>query len=206
MNEPSASMNPKAERAESAEEVFARIQRRRGMLNATDADMLPPSGAGDDTMSTPPADSDNETLRAGHGSTPGTRSESALIPTRRSQRRRHDDEHRDILPSTASDHASLSRRPADGDATRREESHALVPLRLSESVWGDEDDAIDLDPGFPRSKTFRTLVRHPELALAIALPTAYLALRSRAIRRTAYQVGKFAAKQQLWKQVRRFTG
>ncbi|MDO5103234.1 MAG: hypothetical protein Q4D91_10110 [Lautropia sp.] len=188
MNDHSASMNPKAEPAESAEDVFARIQRRRGVLNATDADMLP--------------DGHHERTAADEADATAEPHDATRISRRASQNGRH----HDIMPVPASADQSATSHSADAESGRHGESNALVPLRLSESVWGDEDDEIDMDPGFPRSKTFRTLIRRPELALAVALPTAYLALRSRTIRRTAYQVGKFAAKQQLWKQVRRFTG
>lgn len=187
MNDHSASTNPKAEQAESAQEVFARIQRRRGVLNATDANMLPDGHQ-------PGTAADEATINPEGQDTP-------LIPERGQQPDR--DETITAL-SAAEDHHDIS-PPTHRESTRHDDAHALVPLRLSESVWGDEDNEIDMDPGFPRSKIFQTLVRYPELALAVALPTAYLALRSRTIRRTAFQVGKFAAKQQLWKQVRRFT-
>lgn len=62
-----------------------------------------------------------------------------------------------------------------------------------------------LDNGFPRSKTFRFLLRNPEITLLASLPLAHLLLRSPAIRRTALQLGRFTLRQQVWKQVRRFT-
>lgn len=177
MNEQPASTPPTGQ-DESAEEVFNRIQRRRGMLSATDADILSDGKPGIDKAE------DTEDVE---GDT-----------TRRAQAARHDVSSRHDIDQDQTD-TMIKRHHHD-------DTHSLLPLRISESVWDDDGDYIDMDPGFPRSRTFQTLVRHPQLALAVAAPVAYLALRSAAIRRTAFQVGKFAAKQQLWKQVRRFTG
>ncbi|MDO4682874.1 MAG: hypothetical protein Q4B17_08805 [Lautropia sp.] len=190
MNEPSPST---ADQAESAEEIFARIQRRRGMLDATDARILPTGKSGADALAVTegptPADDAERPAAPGHGDTNG-----------RDDAGPHPDTDQDPIETMRNRHHRNARSPLPDD------THELVPFRMSESVWDDDGDYIDMDPGFPRSRTFRTLCRHPELALAVALPVAYLALRSAVIRRTAFQVGKFAVKQQMWKQVRRFTG
>lgn len=104
----------------------------------------------------------------------------------------------------AREQASPDGMPASGAADSASHRNMLPVLHAS-ARQHDDAEWSDADPGFPRSKTFRTIIRHPGLTLLALLPVAQFALRSRTVQRTAAEIGKFVVKQQMWKHVRRFT-
>lgn len=89
------------------------------------------------------------------------------------------------------------------------------PLLVDEDGTPIDEDAPDFrDDGrprdsFPRSKTMQALLRYPTLTtavgLAVAVPMATLVLRTPAARQTLLRIGKFAAEQEVWKYVRKLS-
>ncbi|MDO5057563.1 MAG: hypothetical protein Q4E06_09595 [Lautropia sp.] len=174
MSDKPSSPAPSAAQAETAEDVFARIQRRRGdtaeLIHADDAQHASDAG---------------EPLPGKGHATVGETDEVLPPDDAPLAGRRVGDEHQayDDIGVRHLSAANLDDYPGQ-----------LLPVLRQPD-----------DPGFPRSKTFRFLLRNPELAILAAIPVAQLALRSRTLRRAAYQAGKFKLKQHAWKQVRRLT-
>lgn len=169
MSDKASSSNTPADSPETAEDIFARIQQRRG---------IPLAEAG---QASTPALAEGQTERlVVEEADPAVKPADAPVA-----QRRLDEEHQ-----AYDDFAARRVSARDGE---------LLPVLRRLPM----DDPFE--PGFPRSKTFRFLLRNPGIVLLASLPVAHFALRSRTVRRTAFQLGKFTLKQQAWKQVRRFT-
>ena len=234
MNDEKPNM-PRSSRAdETAEDIFARIQRRRALAmngnntergalrhERTSSEAHPAAVAGEslaDILRRAAAKEASaphgagsahgpgheQTGAAGHGNTPRSPEGSAGAGTTGS------------TGSTGSTNNSafsnFRGKTASGPRTRPPVDY---PLLVDEDGTPIDEDAPDFrDNGvprdsFPRSKTMQALLRYPTLTtavgLAVAVPMATLVLRTPAARQTLLRIGKFAAEQEVWKYVRKLS-
>lgn len=216
---------------ETAESVFARIQRRRQAERAQHA-----AGQTGGVPPEPPAGTDaadslrdireaidrlkaEQAATAGRGSRPhpssapgtghaGTRAHAFGQPPRRPEASR--------WQSSADPTATRQADPIDpAGATRFHHS----ALHDAEFIDVDEDGnplpppgarhspgnaGFQASPdGFPRSKTLRLLLKHPEIALLVAVPAASVLLRSAATRKALFRLGKIYGQREVWRAVDR---
>ena len=228
MNDEKQNM-PRSSRAdETAEDIFARIQRRRTLAmngNNTERGALRQEGASSETRPTAVAGEsladilrraaakeasaphgagsahDEQTGAAGHGNSPRRPEGSASAGTTEHTGSGNNSAFRNFRGNTAS--GPRTRPPVD------------YPLLVDEDGTPIDEDAPDFrDDGrprhsFPRSKTMQALLRYPTLTtavgLAVAVPMATMVLRTPAARQTLLRIGKFAAEQEVWKYVRKLS-
>ena len=213
---------------ETAEDIFARIQRRRTLAmngNNTERGALRQEGASSETRPTAVAGEsladilrraaakeasaphgagsahDEQTGAAGHGNSPRRPEGSASAGTTEHTGSGNNSAFRNFRGNTAS--GPRTRPPVD------------YPLLVDEDGTPIDEDAPDFrDDGrprdsFPRSKTMQALLRYPTLTtavgLAVAVPMATMVLRTPAARQTLLRIGKFAAEQEVWKYVRKLS-
>jgi hypothetical protein len=231
MNDEQLNM-PRSSRAdETAEDIFARIQRRRALAmngnntergalrhEAASSEAHPTAVAGESLAdilrraaakeASAPHDAGSahgpgheQTGAAGHGNTPRSPEGSAGAGSTGSTGSTNNSAFSNFRGKTAS--GPRTRPPVD------------YPLLVDEDGTPIDEDAPDFrDDGrprdsFPRSKTMQALLRYPTLTtavgLAVAVPMATLVLRTPAARQTLLRIGKFAAEQEVWKYVRKLS-
>ena len=228
MNDEQLNMTRSSRADETAEDIFARIQRRRALAmngNNTERGALRHEGASSETRPTAVAGEsladilrraaakeasaphgagsahDEQTGAAGHGNSPRRPEGSASAGTTEHTGSGNNSAFRNFRGNTAS--GPRTRPPVD------------YPLLVDEDGTPIDEDAPDFrDDGrprdsFPRSKTMQALLRYPTLTtavgLAVAVPMATLVLRTPAARQTLLRIGKFAAEQEVWKYVRKLS-
>ena len=228
MNDEQLNMSRSSRTDETAEDIFARIQRRRTLAmngNNTERGALRQEGASSETRPTAVAGEsladilrraaakeasaphgagsahDEQTGAAGHGNSPRRPEGSASAGTTEHTGSGNNSAFRNFRGNTAS--GPRTRPPVD------------YPLLVDEDGTPIDEDAPDFrDDGrprdsFPRSKTMQALLRYPTLTtavgLAVAVPMATLVLRTPAARQTLLRIGKFAAEQEVWKYVRKLS-
>ena len=231
MNDEQLNM-PRSSRAdETAEDIFARIQRRRALAmngNNTERGALRHEAASSEAHPTAVAgESLADILRRaaakeasaphGAGSAHGPGHEQTGAAGRDDRPRSPEGR-----PGTgATGHTghgnntafrNFRGNTASGPRTRPPVDY---PLLVDEDGTPIDEDAPDFrDNGrprdsFPRSKTMQALLRYPTLTtavgLAVAVPMATLVLRTPAARQTLLRIGKFAAEQEVWKYVRKLS-
>ena len=231
MNDEQLNMTRSSRADETAEDIFARIQRRRALAmngNNTERGALRQEGASSEAR---PAAVAGESLadilrRAaakeasaphGAGSAHGPGHEQTGAAGRDdSPRSPEGSAGAGSTGSTGSTNNSafsnFRGKTASGPRTRPPVDY---PLLVDEDGTPIDEDAPDFrDDGrprdsFPRSKTMQALLRYPTLTtavgLAVAVPMATLVLRTPAARQTLLRIGKFAAEQEVWKYVRKLS-
>lgn len=231
MNDEKPNM-PRSSRAdETAEDIFARIQRRRALAmngnntergalrhEGTSSEAHPAAVAGEslaDILRRAAAKEASAPHGAGSAHGPGHEQTGAAD---------RDDSPRSPEGSAgtgATKHtgsrnnsafSNFRSKTASGPRTRPPVDY---PLLVDEDGTPIDEDAPDFrDNGvprdsFPRSKTMQALLRYPTLTtavgLAVAVPMATLVLRTPAARQTLLRIGKFAAEQEVWKYVRKLS-
>ena len=231
MNDEQLNM-PRSSRAdETAEDIFARIQRRRALTmngNNTERGALRHEGASNEAH---PAAVAGESLadilrRAaakeasaphGAGSAHGPGHEQTGAADRDdSPRSAEGSATTGATERTGSSNNSAFRNFRGNTASEpRTRPPVDYPLLVDEDGTPIDEDAPDFrDDGrprdsFPRSKTMQALLRYPTLTtavgLAVAVPMATMVLRTPAARQTLLRIGKFAAEQEVWKYVRKLS-
>ena len=231
MNDEQLNMSRSSRADETAEDIFARIQRRRTLAmngNNTERGALRQEGASSEARpaavagesladilrraaakeASAPHDAGSahgpgheQTGAAGHGNTPRSPEGSAGAGSTGSTGSTNNSAFSNFRGKTAS--GPRTRPPVD------------YPLLVDEDGTPIDEDAPDFrDDGrprdsFPRSKTMQALLRYPTLTtavgLAVAVPMATLVLRTPAARQTLLRIGKFAAEQEVWKYVRKLS-
>ena len=228
MNDEQLNMSRSSRADETAEDIFARIQRRRTLAmngNNTERGALRQEGASSEARPAAVAGEsladilrraaakeasaphgagsahDEQTGAAGHGNSPRRPEGSASAGTTEHTGSGNNSAFRNFRGNTAS--GPRTRPPVD------------YPLLVDEDGTPIDEDAPDFrDDGrprdsFPRSKTMQALLRYPTLTtavgLAVAVPMATLVLRTPAARQTLLRIGKFAAEQEVWKYVRKLS-
>ena len=228
MNDEQLNMSRSSRADETAEDIFARIQRRRTLAmygNNSERGALRQEGASSETRPTAVAGEsladilrraaakeasaphgagsahDEQTGAAGHGNSPRRPEGSASAGTTEHTGSGNNSAFRNFRGNTAS--GPRTRPPVD------------YPLLVDEDGTPIDEDAPDFrDDGrprdsFPRSKTMQALLRYPTLTtavgLAVAVPMATMVLRTPAARQTLLRIGKFAAEQEVWKYVRKLS-
>lgn len=228
MNDDKPNMPRSSRTDETAEDIFARIQRRRALAmngNNTERGALRHEGASNEAHPSAVAGEsladilrraaakeasaphgagsahDEQTGAAGHGNSPRRPEGSASAGTT---------EHTGSTNNSA--FSNFRGKTASGPRTRPPVDY---PLLVDEDGTPIDEDAPDFrDDGrprdsFPRSKTMQALLRYPTLTtavgLAVAVPMATLVLRTPAARQTLLRIGKFAAEQEVWKYVRKLS-
>lgn len=231
MNDEQLNMTRSSRADETAEDIFARIQRRRALAmngNSTERGALRHEGASSETRPTAVAgESLADILRRaaakeasaphGAGSAHDPRHDQTGAADRGgSPRSAEGSATTGAAERTGSDNNSAFRNfrgnTASGPRTRPPVDY---PLLVDEDGTPIDEDAPDFrDDGrprdsFPRSKTMQALLRYPTLTtavgLAVAVPMATLVLRTPAARQTLLRIGKFAAEQEVWKYVRKLS-
>lgn len=212
---------------ETAESVFARIQRRRQAERARHADGQtglppePPSGpdAADSLRDIREA---IDRLKAEQAAAAGRSSRphpSASTRTGSTGAQAHT-----FGQNTGKPHAYTWRQA--GAKTSAEQADPAGPTRYHHSALHDaefidvDEDGNPLPPpdprnpsgsarfqanpdGFPRSRTLRLLLKHPEIALLVAVPAASVMLRSAATRKALFRLGKLYGEREVWRAVDR---
>ena len=231
MNDEQLNMSRSSRADETAEDIFARIQRRRTLAmngNNTERGALRQEGASSEARPAAVAGESladilrraaakeasaphgagsahgpghEQTGAAGHGNTPRSPEGSAGAGSTGSTGSTNNSAFSNFRGKTAS--GPRTRPPVD------------YPLLVDEDGTPIDEDAPDFrDDGrprdsFPRSKTMQALLRYPTLTtavgLAVAVPMATLVLRTPAARQTLLRIGKFAAEQEVWKYVRKLS-
>ena len=231
MNDEQLNMSRSSRADETAEDIFARIQRRRTLAmngNNTERGALRQEGASSETRPTAVAgESLADILRraaakeasaphgAGSAHGPGHEQTGAAG---RDDRPRSPEGRPGTGATGHTGHGNNSAfrnfrgNTASGPRTRPPVDY---PLLVDEDGTPIDEDAPDFrDDGrprdsFPRSKTMQALLRYPTLTtavgLAVAVPMATLVLRTPAARQTLLRIGKFAAEQEVWKYVRKLS-
>lgn len=231
MNDEQLNMSRSSRADETAEDIFARIQRRRTLAmngNNTERGALRQEGASSETRPTAVAgESLADILRRaaakeasaphGAGSAHGPGHEQTGVAGRDDRPR--SPEGRPGTGATGhtghgnnSAFSNFRGKTASGPRTRPPVDY---PLLVDEDGTPIDEDAPDFrDDGrprdsFPRSKTMQALLRYPTLTtavgLAVAVPMATMVLRTPAARQTLLRIGKFAAEQEVWKYVRKLS-
>ena len=228
MNDEQPNMTRSSRADETAEDIFARIQRRRALaMNGTNTERSALQQEGASSEAHPAAVAgesladilrraaakeasaphgagsahDEQTGAAGHGNSPRRPEGSASAGTTEHTGSGNNSAFRNFRGNTAS--GPRTRPPVD------------YPLLVDEDGTPIDEDAPDFrDDGrprdsFPRSKTMQALLRYPTLTtavgLAVAVPMATMVLRTPAARQTLLRIGKFAAEQEVWKYVRKLS-
>lgn len=231
MNDEQPNMNRSSRADETAEDIFARIQRRRALaMNGTNTERSALQQEGPSSETHPAAvagesladilrraaakeasaphgagsahgPGHEQTGAAGHGNTPRSPEGRPGAGATGHTGHGNNSAFRNFRSSTAS--GPRTRPPVD------------YPLLVDEDGTPIDEDAPDFrDDGrprdsFPRSKTMQALLRYPTLTtavgLAVAVPMATLVLRTPAARQTLLRIGKFAAEQEVWKYVRKLS-
>ena len=234
MNDEQLNMTRSSRADETAEDIFARIQRRRALAmngNNTERGALRHEGASSEAHPTAVAgESLADILRRaaakeasaphGAGSAHGPRHEQTGVAGRDDRPRSPEGSagagttgHTERTGNTNNSAFRNCRgKTASGPRTRPPVDY---PLLVDEDGTPIDEDAPDFrDDGrprdsFPRSKTMQALLRYPTLTtavgLAVAVPMATLVLRKPAARQTLLRIGKFAAEQEVWKYVRKLS-
>ena len=231
MNDEQLNM-PRSSRAdETAEDIFARIQRRRALAmngnntergalrhEAASSEAHPTAVAGEslaDILRRAAAKEASAPHGAGSAHGPGHEQTGAAG---RDDRPRSPEGRPGTGATGHTGHGNNSAfrnfrgNTASGPRTRPPVDY---PLLVDEDGTPIDEDAPDFrDDGqpndsFPRSKTMQALLRYPTLTtavgLAVAVPMATLVLRTPAARQTLLRIGKFAAEQEVWKYVRKLS-
>ena len=231
MNDEQLNM-PRSSRAdETAEDIFARIQRRRALAmngnntergalrhEGTSSEAHPAAVAGEslaDILRRAAAKEASAPHGAGSAHGPGHEQTGAAG---RDDRPRSPEGRPGTGATGHTGHGNNSAfrnfrgNTASGPRTRPPVDY---PLLVDEDGTPIDEDAPDFrDNGrprdsFPRSKTMQALLRYPTLTtavgLAVAVPMATLVLRTPAARQTLLRIGKFAAEQEVWKYVRKLS-
>jgi hypothetical protein len=231
MNDEQLNM-PRSSRAdETAEDIFARIQRRRALAmngnntergalrhEAASSEAHPTAVAGEslaDILRRAAAKEASAPHGAGSAHGPGHEQTGAAG---RDDRPRSPEGRPGTGATGHTGHGNNSAfrnfrgNTASGPRTRPPVDY---PLLVDEDGTPIDEDAPDFrDNGrprdsFPRSKTMQALLRYPTLTtavgLAVAVPMATLVLRTPAARQTLLRIGKFAAEQEVWKYVRKLS-
>ena len=231
MNDEKPNM-PRSSRAdETAEDIFARIQRRRALAmngnntergalrhEAASSEAHPTAVAGEslaDILRRAAAKEASAPHGAGSAHGPGHEQTGAAG---RDDRPRSPEGRPGTGATGHTGHGNNSAfrnfrgNTASGPRTRPPVDY---PLLVDEDGTPIDEDAPDFrDNGrprdsFPRSKTMQALLRYPTLTtavgLAVAVPMATLVLRTPAARQTLLRIGKFAAEQEVWKYVRKLS-
>ncbi len=231
MNDEKQNM-PRSSRAdETAEDIFARIQRRRALaMNGTNTERSalqqegrsreahPAAVAGEslaDILRRAAAKEASAPHGAGSAHGPGherTGAESRDDSPRSTEGRPGAGATEHTGSTNNSAFSNFRDKTASGPRTRPPVDY---PLLVDEDGTPIDEDAPDFrDDGrprdsFPRSKTMQALLRYPTLTtavgLAVAVPMATLVLRTPAARQTLLRIGKFAAEQEVWKYVRKLS-
>ena len=226
MNDEQLNMSRSSRADETAEDIFARIQRRRTLAmngNNTERGALRQEGASSEARPAALADilrraaakeasaphgagsahgpGHDQTGAADRGSSPRSAEGSATTGATERTGSSNNSAFRNFRGNTAS--GPRTRPPVD------------YPLLVDEDGTPIDEDAPDFrDDGrprdsFPRSKTMQALLRYPTLTtavgLAVAVPMATMVLRTPAARQTLLRIGKFAAEQEVWKYVRKLS-
>ena len=231
MNDEKPNMSRSSRTDETAEDIFARIQRRRALaMNGTNTERgaLRHEEASSEAHPTAVAgESLADILRRaaakeasaphGAGSAHGPRHDKTGAAERSTSHHSPEDStSAGATERTGSGNNSAFRNfrgnTASGSRTRPPVDY---PLLVDEDGTPIDEDAPDFrDNGrprdsFPRSKTMQALLRYPTLTtavgLAVAVPMATLVLRTPAARQTLLRIGKFAAEQEVWKYVRKLS-
>ena len=231
MNDEQLNM-PRSSRAdETAEDIFARIQRRRALAmngnntergalrhERTSSEAHPAAVAGEslaDILRRAAAKEASAPHGAGSAHGPG-HEQTGAADRDDSPRSPEGSAGAGSTGSTGSTNNSafsnFRGKTASGPRTRPPVDY---PLLVDEDGTPIDEDAPDFrDDGrprdsFPRSKTMQALLRYPTLTtavgLAVAVPMATLVLRTPAARQTLLRIGKFAAEQEVWKYVRKLS-
>ena len=231
MNDEKPNM-PRSSRAdETAEDIFARIQRRRALAmngnntergalrhERTSSEAHPAAVAGESLADIlRRAAAKEASAPHGAGSAHGPRHDKTGAAERSTSHHSPEDStSAGATERTGSGNNSAFRNfrgnTASGPRTRPPVDY---PLLVDEDGTPIDEDAPDFrDNGrprdsFPRSKTMQALLRYPTLTtavgLAVAVPMATLVLRTPAARQTLLRIGKFAAEQEVWKYVRKLS-
>ena len=235
MNDEKPNM-PRSSRAdETAEDIFARIQRRRALAmnsahnqhnalpqDTPSAQAHPAAVAGESLADIlRRAAAKEASAPHGAGSAHGPGHEQTGAAGRGNSPRSPESSTESSADSGATEHTRSSNNSAfrnfrsntaSGPRTRPPVDY---PLLVDEDGTPIDEDAPDFrDDGrprdsFPRSKTMQALLRYPTLTtavgLAVAVPMATLVLRTPAARQTLLRIGKFAAEQEVWKYVRKLS-
>ena len=231
MNDEKPNMSRSSRTDETAEDIFARIQRRRALaMNGTNTERgaLRHEEASSEAHPTAVAgESLADILRRaaakeasaphGAGSAHGPRHDKTGAAERSTSHHSPEDStSAGATERTGSGNNSAFRNfrgnTASGSRTRPPVDY---PLLVDEDGTPIDEDAPDFrDDGrprdsFPRSKTMQALLRYPTLTtavgLAVAVPMATMVLRTPAARQTLLRIGKFAAEQEVWKYVRKLS-
>jgi len=231
MNDEKPNM-PRSSRAdETAEDIFARIQRRRALAmngnntergalrhERTSSEAHPAAVAGEslaDILRRAAAKEASAPHGAGSAHGPG-HDQTGAADRGSSPRSAEGSATTGATERTGSSNNSAFRNfrgnTASGPRTRPPVDY---PLLVDEDGTPIDEDAPDFrDDGrprdsFPRSKTMQALLRYPTLTtavgLAVAVPMATMVLRTPAARQTLLRIGKFAAEQEVWKYVRKLS-
>ena len=231
MNDEKPNM-PRSSRAdETAEDIFARIQRRRALAmngnntergalrhERTSSEAHPAAVAGESLADIlRRAAAKEASAPHGAGSAHGPRHDKTGAAERSTSHHSPEDStSAGATERTGSGNNSAFRNfrgnTASGPRTRPPVDY---PLLVDEDGTPIDEDAPDFrDNGrprdsFPRSKTMQALLRYPTLTtavgLAVAVPMATMVLRTPAARQTLLRIGKFAAEQEVWKYVRKLS-
>ena len=231
MNNEKPNMSRSSRTDETAEDIFARIQRRRALaMNGTNTERgaLRHEEASSEAHPTAVAgESLADILRRaaakeasaphGAGSAHGPRHDKTGAAERSTSHHSPEDStSAGATERTGSGNNSAFRNfrgnTASGSRTRPPVDY---PLLVDEDGTPIDEDAPDFRDdsrprdSFPRSKTMQALLRYPTLTtavgLAVAVPMATLVLRTPAARQTLLRIGKFAAEQEVWKYVRKLS-
>mgnify|MGYP000256217553 FL=1 len=231
MNDEKPNMSRSSRTDETAEDIFARIQRRRALaMNGTNTERgaLRHEEASSEAHPTAVAgESLADILRRaaakeasaphGAGSAHGPRHDKTGAAERSTSHHSPEDStSAGATERTGSGNNSAFRNfrgnTASGSRTRPPVDY---PLLVDEDGTPIDEDAPDFRDdsrprdSFPRSKTMQALLRYPTLTtavgLAVAVPMATLVLRTPAARQTLLRIGKFAAEQEVWKYVRKLS-
>lgn len=231
MNDEKPNM-PRSSRAdETAEDIFARIQRRRALAmngnntergalrhERTSSEAHPAAVAGEslaDILRRAAAKEASAPHGAGSAHGPG-HEQTGAADRGSSPRSAEGSATTGATERTGSSNNSAFRN-FRGNTTSGPRTRPPVdyPLLVDEDGTPIDEDAPDFrDDGrprdsFPRSKTMQALLRYPTLTtavgLAVAVPMATLVLRTPAARQTLLRIGKFAAEQEVWKYVRKLS-
>ena len=231
MNDEQLNMNRSSRADETAEDIFARIQRRRTLAmngahsqrNALQQDapsgQAHPAAVAGESLADILRRAAAKEASAPHGAGPahGPGHEQTGAADRGSSPRSPEGG----TSARAAEHTGSSNNSAfrnfrsntaSGPRTRPPVDY---PLLVDEDGTPIDEDAPDFrDDGrprdsFPRSKTMQALLRYPTLTtavgLAVAVPMATMVLRTPAARQTLLRIGKFAAEQEVWKYVRKLS-
>ena len=231
MNDEQPNMNRSSRADETAEDIFARIQRRRALaMNGTNTERGALQQEGRSREAHPAAvagESLADILRRaaakeasaphGAGSAHGPGHEQTGAADRGSSPRSAEGSATTGATERTGSSNNSAFRNFRGNTTSGPRTRPPVdyPLLVDEDGTPIDEDAPDFrDDGrprdsFPRSKTMQALLRYPTLTtavgLAVAVPMATLVLRTPAARQTLLRIGKFAAEQEVWKYVRKLS-